>query len=84
VAPDVREAWPDIGTVVGRHVRLAPTADVQNSILWDDVTIGDGCGVHRCIVTDRVRVPPLARYHDAILVAAPDGSPLAFPLEVRP
>ncbi|MES1254427.1 MAG: NDP-sugar synthase [Acidobacteriota bacterium] len=84
VAPEARQVWPHIAIVAGRHVRLAATADVRDSILWDDVTIGDGCRVHRCVVTDRVRVPPHAEYHDAILVAAPDGSPLAFPLEMRP
>jgi NDP-sugar pyrophosphorylase family protein len=43
------------------------TASPHGSILWDDVAIGDGATVERCIVTDGVRVPPRTSWHDQIL-----------------
>jgi NDP-sugar pyrophosphorylase family protein len=43
------------------------TALAHGSILWDDVTIGDGATVERCIVTDGVRVPPGTSWTHQIL-----------------
>ena len=36
---------------------MAPTARVEQSVLWDDVVIGDGALLRECVVTDGVRVP---------------------------
>ena len=41
----------------GARTRIGPTAKVEDSILWDDVEVGDGSFLRRCIVTDGVRVP---------------------------
>jgi NDP-sugar pyrophosphorylase family protein len=43
------------------------TAPRHRSILWDDVEIGDGAVVDRCIVTDGVRVPPRTSWSGQIL-----------------
>jgi len=46
---------------VDRHPatsRVAPSAAVRRSILWDDVDVGDGAVLDRCIVTDGVSIPP--------------------------
>ena len=43
------------------------TALTHRSILWDDVAIGDGATVERCIVTDGVRVPPGTSWTGQIL-----------------
>jgi NDP-sugar pyrophosphorylase family protein len=64
----------------GRRANIAATARITRSILWDDVDIGEHSAVERCIVTDRVRVPPRAEYRDAILIASPDGAVIASPL----
>jgi NDP-sugar pyrophosphorylase family protein len=37
---------------------VAPTAAVRRSILWDDVTVGDGAALDTCVVTDGVSIPP--------------------------
>jgi NDP-sugar pyrophosphorylase family protein len=37
------------------------------SILWDDVTIGEGAAVDRCVVTDGVRIPPGTLWKDQII-----------------
>ncbi|MCC7415687.1 MAG: NDP-sugar synthase [Acidobacteria bacterium] len=63
----------------GRGVRIAPTARVSDSILWDDVEVGSGCQLEACIVTDGVRVPPGARHARRILVRHDDGRLEAFP-----
>jgi NDP-sugar pyrophosphorylase family protein len=52
----------------GERCEVAADARVDESILWDDVTIGGGATVSRCIVTDGVRVPAGAKYHECSLV----------------
>jgi NDP-sugar pyrophosphorylase family protein len=37
--------------------RVAPTARVERSVLWEDVVIDAGVQLQECIVTDGVRVP---------------------------
>jgi mannose-1-phosphate guanylyltransferase len=57
----------------GRNTRVAPTARIDSSILWDDVEIGAHAVLEECIVTDRAVVPDGARYRRAVLRA---GAPL--------
>lgn len=54
----------------GRGARIAPTARVTRSILWDDVEIGDGCALDECIVTDGVRVPAGSTHRRVAIVRA--------------
>jgi NDP-sugar pyrophosphorylase family protein len=48
-------------------------AGVERSILWDDVTIGEGAMLRECIVTDGVHVPPDTSWHGVILRRADDA-----------
>jgi NDP-sugar pyrophosphorylase family protein len=41
----------------GARCRIAPSAQVVRSILWDDVVVEAGAVVEECILTDGVRVP---------------------------
>jgi mannose-1-phosphate guanylyltransferase len=41
----------------GRNVRIAASASVTRSVLWDDVTVGAGAVLTECVVADGVRVP---------------------------
>jgi NDP-sugar pyrophosphorylase family protein len=43
------------------------TVPPHRSILWDDVEIGDGATIDRCILTDGVRVPPRTSWSGQIL-----------------
>jgi NDP-sugar pyrophosphorylase family protein len=43
------------------------TVPPHQSILWDDVEIGDGAVLDRCIVADGVRVPPRTSWSGQIL-----------------
>lgn len=60
---------------------LGSGAQFVDSIAWDDVVLGDGCAVNRCIVTDGVRVAPGAAYSNMILMRGPDGRTIAVPFE---
>jgi NDP-sugar pyrophosphorylase family protein len=41
----------------GHRARLDPHATVIDSIVWDDVQVEANVRLHRCVVTDGVRVP---------------------------
>jgi NDP-sugar pyrophosphorylase family protein len=55
---------------VGINCDVAPTARVQRSILWDDVTVEDGALLRETIVTDGVRVPADTSWHGVVLRVA--------------
>lgn len=57
----------------GRNARIAPSARVTRSIVWDDVTIGEGASIEGCVVTDGVTIPPGAQYSNSAIVATDDG-----------
>jgi mannose-1-phosphate guanylyltransferase len=58
---------------VGARAAIDPAARLDRTILWDDVTIGAGVTLERCVVADRVRVPDGLSVADACLVPWPDG-----------
>jgi mannose-1-phosphate guanylyltransferase len=63
----------------GHRVAIAPTARVQDSVLWDRVSIGAHAELTDCIVTDDVVVPSKARYARVVLTTT-DGAVVATPL----
>lgn len=83
----------DIGTVAdywttshyfATLASAAPTpmdrhAHVVDSIIWDEVTFGDGACVERCIITDGVHVPANARYANSVLLRGTDATVVAIP-----
>ena len=67
-AEDGVSPWtPGAGAVID------PTARLDRTILWDDVAIGAGVVLERCVVADRVRVPDGLHAADACLVPWPEG-----------
>jgi mannose-1-phosphate guanylyltransferase len=56
-------------------VTIDPSATVDRSILWDDVTIEAGVRLRECVVTDGVRVPADTSWHGVSLRVA--SGPLA-------
>lgn len=54
----------------GERVQVPASARVSRSILWDDVTIGEGAVIEDCIVTDGVAIPAGARYARSAIVRA--------------
>jgi mannose-1-phosphate guanylyltransferase len=61
-------------------VTLCGNAVFDDSIAWDDVALGDGSRVSRCILTDGVRVEAGATYSNAILMRGADGTTVTAPL----
>ena len=61
----------------GARVRVADSARVVRSAVWDDVTIGPGAELADCVVCDGVEIPAGARYHRCAIVRAPGSSPRA-------
>jgi NDP-sugar pyrophosphorylase family protein len=41
----------------GARVRIAPDARLEDTILWDDVEVGEGAFLRQCVVTDGACVP---------------------------
>ena len=50
-----REGRPSVST--GRGTRVESSARLTDTVLWDDVTVGAGARVERCVVADGVRIP---------------------------
>ncbi|HEY8549563.1 MAG TPA: NDP-sugar synthase [Vicinamibacterales bacterium] len=61
----------------GARTSLAESGVVKDSVLWDDVEIGAGAQVERCILTDGVRIPAGLHVRDAAIVRAPGIAPRA-------
>jgi NDP-sugar pyrophosphorylase family protein len=54
----------------GRHSWVAPSSRLIDTIVWDDVVIGEDCELARCIVADGVRIPQGSRFADAAVIPA--------------
>lgn len=66
-------ALPDAGCIErGARVNIDPTAQIRDSIVWDDVDIGAGARLNHTVVTDGVRVPAGSRWDSVILRRADD------------
>jgi mannose-1-phosphate guanylyltransferase len=62
--------------VPGAGAQIAPTARIEESILWDDVEVGAGSLLRQCIVADGARVPEDTSWIGVTLRRA-DGGELA-------
>ena len=58
----------------GRGVRVAPSAVVSRTVLWDDVNVGEGARLDECVVADGVTIPDGAAYRRCAI--ARDGGTL--------
>lgn len=65
----------------GRRATVHASARVVHSVLWDDVTVGSGAWLQRCVVMDGALVPP--DFRGADLVIAPDRPGPLMPGETR-
>jgi mannose-1-phosphate guanylyltransferase len=61
-------------------VVVGSAARFEDSIAWEDVAIGEGSRIYRCILTDGVRVEAGASYSDMILIRGAGGSTVTAPL----
>lgn len=63
-----RESLP-----IGERSHVQPTAVLTRTIVWDDVTISNGCRLTDCIVADGVQLPAGTVCDQGIIVSTPDG-----------
>lgn len=54
----------------GKGCKIADTAYVESTVLWDNVTIGEGSRIRRAVIADGVNVPPRSEYRDVAIVRA--------------
>lgn len=54
----------------GRNCVLRGAAGLRDSIIWDDVTIGDGATLYRTIIADGVTINPGEHFENAAIVRA--------------
>ena len=60
----------DADTFAGANCRIAPGASVRDSVMWDNVTIGDDVSLYRTILADDVTIEPGENYENAAIVRA--------------
>jgi NDP-sugar pyrophosphorylase family protein len=53
---------------VGRGSIIKPYAKVADSVIWDDVTVGAGATLDRCIVADAVKIPAGASFSNCAII----------------
>jgi hypothetical protein len=63
--------------LIGARARIAESAVLVRSLVWDDVTVGAHAHLHECIVADGVHVPDGARYERCAIVRALGRAPAA-------
>ncbi len=54
----------------GRNCVLSGAASLKDSVIWDNVTIGDGAVLYRTIIADGVRIEPGTHFENAAIVQA--------------
>jgi len=73
LASSLAFAGAERARLVGDGCRVAATASVERSILWDRVRVGDHAELVGCVVADDVEIPAGARFHGCAIVAARGG-----------
>ncbi len=54
----------------GTNCHISPNAAIRDSVLWDDITIGDDVSLYRTIIADGVTIEPGEHYENAAIVRA--------------
>ena len=61
---------PDKNVCQGENCQIAETATVKDSVIWDDVTIGEGASLYRTIIADGVTIEPDEHFENVAIVRA--------------
>lgn len=68
---DISLAMMNSGTVsMGEGCAVAASADIRNSVLWDDVEIGGGVSLNRTIIADGVKIESGSVFENVAIVRA--------------
>jgi NDP-sugar pyrophosphorylase family protein len=52
----------------GRRSHVEPSARVSESVIWDDVSVGAGATLERCIVADGAKIPAGASFRNCAII----------------
>jgi NDP-sugar pyrophosphorylase family protein len=63
--------------LVGERTSVASSAVLTDTVLWDDVTVGQGAELRECIVADGATIPHGARFARCSIVLADGRTPAA-------
>jgi NDP-sugar pyrophosphorylase family protein len=55
---------------VGRGSRVDPSAQLTESVVWEDAEIGARALLERCVVADRVKIPSGSRFRNCAIIQA--------------
>jgi NDP-sugar pyrophosphorylase family protein len=58
----------DAPYTAGKNCAISSTAQVSESVLWDNVTVGSNAYVHGCILADGVRISADCSFRNAVVV----------------
>ena len=61
--------------LTGARCRIHESAEIEGSVLWDDVTVGAGASLRDCIVGDGAEIPSGARYERCAIIPADGRTP---------
>lgn len=60
----------DADQIIGNNCEIHPSASVRDSVLWDDIRIGEDVDLYRTIIADGVSIGNGERYENAAIVRA--------------
>jgi len=55
---------------VGRNCAISASANIKDSVIWDDVTVNDGATLYRTIIADHVTINAGEHFENAAIVRA--------------
>ncbi|HEY2932546.1 MAG TPA: NDP-sugar synthase [Acidobacteriota bacterium] len=63
------------GNWIGDVSKIASSARVSDSVVWDGVRIGDACRIENCVIGDGVVIPEGAAFKNSAIVPADSAAP---------
>jgi NDP-sugar pyrophosphorylase family protein len=60
----------DTDMFFGTGCDISSSSNVRDSVLWDDVEVGEDVSLYRTIIADGVRIPPSTHFENAAIVRA--------------
>jgi mannose-1-phosphate guanylyltransferase len=81
IGKDVRITGP---VTIGQDCLLEDGADIQNAVLWDNVRIGAGATLERCIVSSDTAIGKKQNVVDSVATPSQTAPLLPGPIQERP
>jgi NDP-sugar pyrophosphorylase family protein len=56
------------GVQIGRRSHIDGSAEITDSVIWDDVDVGPGAMLDRCVVADNVKIPSGVSFQNCAII----------------